>query len=109
MDTEPLTVARGGAQLVAHHGQELGPHPLKLFELSHVLHGHDEGLHLTVLGVDGRGVEQHGDAPSVGDPEDYLLGAHGLPGAQQLGYREFPERDLPPSARRQINTSSSWH
>ena len=61
--------SQAGAQFVAHRGQELSPQPLELFQLSHVLHGHDEGLHLAVLGVDGRGVEQLGDAPSVRDPE----------------------------------------
>ena len=87
-----------GAQLVAHHRQELGPQPLNLLQRGQVLQGDDEGLDLPVLRADGRGVEQRGDAAAVGDPEDDLLGAHRLPGAQQLRHRQLHEGEFPPVA-----------
>ena len=80
---------------MAHHAQELGAQPLQVLQRRQVLQGHDHGLDPAVLRADGRGVEQRGDAPAVGDPQDDLLGAHRLARAQQLGHGQFEERDLP--------------
>ena len=53
-------------------------------------------LQLAILGADGRGVEQRGDAPSIGHPDDDLLGPHRLARAQRLHQGELLQRDLPP-------------
>ena len=83
-------------QLVAHHRQELVPQPLQLLQVRHVLEGDDHRLQLAPIGADGRGVEQHGDAPAVGDADADLFGPHRLARAQRLRQGELLQRDLPP-------------
>ena len=85
-----------GAQLVAHHAQELRPHALQLLERRQVLHGDHHRGDRAVLGVDRRRVDQRGDAPAVGDREHHLLGPHRLGVAQLVREREPVERDLAP-------------
>ena len=55
----PHDGGQGRPQLVAHHRQELGPQPLLLLYVGHVLHGDDHRLHSALVGEDGRGVEEH--------------------------------------------------
>ena len=85
-----------GPQLVAHHAQELGPQPLQFLQRRQVLHGDDQGLHLTVLGMDRRGVDQRGDTPAIGNLEDDLFGAHRRGAVQRLRQGQFFQGDLPP-------------
>ena len=93
-----LDCGQRGPQLVAHHAQELGPQPLQFLQRSQVLQGDDQGLHLTVLGMDRRGVDQRGDTPAIGDRDHDLLGAHQLGAAQLLrqSQRELVQGNLPP-------------
>ena len=85
-----------GAQLVAHHAQELGAQPLALVEIGEVLHGHDDRLDAAVVVADRGRVDQDPDAPAVGDGELDLFGADRLGAAQLLGQGEFLEGDLAP-------------
>ena len=82
-------------QLVADHGQELGPQPLQLLELGEVLQGDDDRLDAAVLGPDRRGVDEGPDAAAIGDGELDLLGADGLGVAELLRQGELCEGDLP--------------
>ena len=66
------------AQLVAHHAEELGAQAVQFLERREILHGHHHPLDGAADGADRRGVDQHGDAPAVGDRELDLLRAHGL-------------------------------
>ena len=84
------------AQLVAHHAQEVGPQPLQLLERRQVLQGDDQRLGGAVGGMDRRGVDQHRDAPAIGDREHDLLGAHRRGAADHLLHGEFREGDLAP-------------
>ena len=69
---EPLTEV-GGGQLVAHHGQELGPQPLRLLQRRHVLYGHDHRLDFAVLRADGRAVNGGGMLGHWGGVKVYHL------------------------------------
>ena len=91
-----LDGGQGRPQLVAHHAQELGPQPVQLLQRRHVLEGDDHRLDLSLLRADGGGVEQHGDAPAVGDADDDLLGPHRLARAERLCQGKLPQRDFPP-------------
>ena len=85
-----------GAQLVAHHREKLGPQPLQLLQRRYVLHCSDDGGHLTVVGADGRGGDQYGHRPAIGNGQRYLLGPQRLPRPQRLGEGKLPQGDLPP-------------
>ena len=84
------------AQLVAHHAEELRPHPLQFLKRGEVLHGDHHRRDGAVLGVDRRRVDERGDAAPVGGREHDLLGAHRLGAAQRLRQRELVEGDLAP-------------
>ena len=83
-------------QLMAHHGQELGPQPLQLLQRREVLQGHHHRLDRAFLGPDRCRVDQHRDAPAVRDRERDLLGAHPLGAAQLFCHRELRQGDHPP-------------
>ena len=85
-------------QLVAHHAQELGPQPLELLQRRQVLHRDHHRLDLAVRGRDRRDVDQRRDAPTVGDREHDLLGAHRLAVAQVLRQRELVQGDGRPAS-----------
>ena len=85
-----------GAQLVAHHAEELGPHALQLLERREVLHGDHHRRDRAVYCVDRRGVDERGHAASVGDRERNFLGAHRLGAAQRARERELVEGDFAP-------------
>ena len=87
-----------GAQLVAHHAQELGPQALQLLERLQVLHGDHHRLDRAVRRMDRRRVDQRGDAAPVGDREFDLLRAHRLGIAELVGERELVKPDLAPVA-----------
>ena len=72
---------------MAHHGQELGSQPLLLLDGGQVLHGHHHRLHRPLPGVDGRGVEQHGDAP----PDGYIVHIRPEGGAEGSGRTKTPK------------------
>ena len=84
------------AQLVAHHAEKLGAHPLQLLKGREVLHGDHHRRDGAVLGVDRGGVDQRGDAAPVGGGENDLLGAHRLGAAQHARERVLAEGDLAP-------------
>ena len=78
-----------GAELVAHHPEELSPLPLELVERRQVLHGDDDRHDPSLLRTDRRDVDEHPDAPPVGHRQLDLLGPHRrgapeLPGQGQL-------------------------
>ena len=85
-------------QLVAHHVQELRAEAVELLQRREVLHGDHHGGHRAVLGIDGRGVDQHRDAPPAGRREHDLLGAHGPRLLHLVRQRELVEGDLAPVA-----------
>ena len=89
-----LDGAQRRPQLMAHHGQELGPLALQLLERRQVLQGDHHRLDRAVGRTDRRGVDQRRDAPAVGDRQRDLLGAHGLGAAQLLRHRELGQGDL---------------
>ena len=84
-----LDRGQGGAELVAHHAQELGPQPLELVEVREVLHGDDHRLGFAVGGADGRGVDQRPGAAAVGDRKRDLLGAQRGRVVDQAEHRDF--------------------
>ena len=85
-----------GAQLVAHHAQELGLQSLQLVQRRQVLHGGDHRCDHTVCGTNRRGVDQYPDAAAVGDRQHDLLGSHGRRLAQLLRQAKLVKGDLPP-------------
>ena len=101
---QKLNQRRGGtpdgrqrrAQLVTHHAHELRPQPLQLLERRHVLHRHHHRLHLTLVRVDGRGVQQHPHRPAVRNLKHHLLRKHRLPRAEHLRQRKLLEGDPSP-------------
>ncbi len=96
VDGGALDGGEGRSEFVADHCQELGPQSLGLHHVGHVLHGDHHGVHGAVVGEDGRGVEQHGDATSVGRAQDDLFGSQRLPDAEQIAHGELLQGDLPP-------------
>ena len=78
------------AQLVAHHGEELGAQALGLLQRREVLHRDHHRLGLAPAGADGGRVDEHAHAPPVGD------GELDLGGAKALGALELLQRDLAP-------------
>ena len=96
-----LDRGEGGAELVAHHPEELGALTLELDERAQVLHRDDDRDHLTLPGPDRRDVDQRADAPPVGPRELDLLGAH-LGGALEVAREgkllrgELPSGGVPP-------------
>ena len=94
-----------GAQLVAHHAQELGPQPLQLVQRRQVLHGDDHRFDHTVGQADRRGVDQHPDAAAVGNRQHDLFGPHRRGGAQHLRQGNLVKSELAPigePARRRL-------
>ena len=61
-----LDRSKRGAKLVAHHAEELGPHPVELLDRRQVLQGDHHRFDLAVLGVDRRRVDERRDATPVG-------------------------------------------
>ena len=92
---EPFDGGQRGPQLVAHHGQELGPRPLQLLQRRQVLQGDDHRFDRPVRGTQRRGVDQHLHVPAVRHREHHLLGANRLGAVVELLHqRQLGERDL---------------
>ena len=81
---------------MAHHPQEVRPHPVERLQRGEVLQGDHHRLDRAILGVDRGRIDQSGNASPVRVREHQLLGAHRLRAAQLLGQREAVERDLAP-------------
>ena len=84
------------AQLVAHHPQEIGPHPVERLERRQVLRGGHQRPNRTVLGVDRGRVEQHAHAAPARGRDHHLFGAQRLGTFHRLAQREAVELDLAP-------------
>ena len=90
---EPLDGGQRGPQLVAHHGQELGPRPLQLLQRRQVLQGDDHRFDRPGRGKERRGVDQHLHVPAVRHREHHLLGANRLGAVVELLHqRQLGER-----------------
>ena len=85
----------GGAQLVTHRAQELGPQPLELLEGFEVLQGDDHRVDLAAVAADGHGVDQGPHLAAVGNREHDLLGAQRR-GARRRRQRQPGEGELAP-------------
>ena len=91
-----LDRGQGGAELVAHHPEELGPLPLQRLERRQVLHGDDDRDDLSALRSDGRDVEERPDASPVGHRQLDLLGPHRRGALELLGQGQRFEGERPP-------------
>ena len=80
-----LTMPRNAASLAFHLPQR-----------REVLHRDHHRDHRAVLGVDGRRVDQHGDAAPIGNRQLNLLGAHRLGAAQHAREGKLGERERAP-------------
>ena len=106
-----LDRGQGGAELVAHHPEELRPLPLQRLERRQVLQGDDNRDDRSALRTDGRDVEERPDAPPVGHGQLDLLGPHRrgpleLPGQGQRLEGERPPVRVP--ARDHVEQLLRW-
>ncbi len=90
-----LDRAQRALELVAHHGQELGPEHLELLERRQVLHRDHHRLDLARLRTDGGRVDQRRDRPAVRRLEHDLLDPYRRRLAHDLLQRKAVQRHLP--------------
>ena len=81
-------------QLVAHHAEEVRPHPLQFLEWRQILHGDHDRLDLAVRPPDRGAVDQHPGASPVRHRNHDLLRPHRLAATELLRQRQLAESHL---------------